>query len=102
MINTLSAYHRAPPSCRRDLNSFDGSFRDFSGSLFFFIIEHLVEEIFRVFERVLFHVLRLNSLQLKIVLPFNSNEIKFFLNSLPSLHCFSRVLVGSCLVIWDL
>ena len=54
MMHTLSAYHRARPSRHRDLNSFDGSFWDFSGSLFFFTIEHLLEKIFRVFERVLF------------------------------------------------
>jgi len=45
---------RAPSSRRRNLNSFDCGFWDISGSWFFFTREHLLEEIFRVFERILF------------------------------------------------
>ena len=85
------------PTC--DLSSFDCSFRD---SFIFFTREHFLDEILRVFERVLFHIFGLNSLQLRIVLPFNNNWIKFVLNSLPSFHCFSRVSVESCLVNWGL
>ena len=62
-----------PSSRRRDLSYFSCNFREMACSLFFSTREQFLKEIFRVFERILFHVFRLNSSQLKIVLPFNNN-----------------------------